>query len=73
MTHIAGGIGAVSWLVLDWVFLGRPTFVGTINGAISGLAGVTPASGYIHVQSGFAIGLLVGIGGYLGVMLFKER
>ena len=72
-THIAGSAGAVAWLVLDWCFVGRPTFVGAINGAIGALAGVTPASGFITPASGFVVGLLCGVGSYGGVLLFKER
>ena len=71
-THIAGATGCLVWLLLDWCHLGRPTFVGAINGALSGLAGVTPASGYVTPAAGFAIGLLVGIASYLGVLLFKD-
>jgi Amt family ammonium transporter len=73
-THIAGSTGAVAWLILDWfVVEGRPTFVGVINGALSGLAGVTPASGFIPPSAGFVVGFLCGVGSYVGVHLFKER
>ena len=71
-THIAGATSSVAWLFLDWAHLGRPTFVGVINGALSGLAGVTPAAGYITPQAGFSVGLMCGAGSYFGVLLFKE-
>lgn len=71
-THVAGAVGCVVWLLLDWCRLGRPTFVGAINGALSGLAGVTPASGYVTPAAGFSIGLLVSVGSYIGVLLFKD-
>ena len=71
-THIAGAAGTLAWLVLDWIIVSRPTFVGVINGALSGLAGVTPASGFVTPSAGFVIGLLCGIGSYGGVHLFKE-
>ena len=61
-THIAGATGTLSWLVLDWCTVGRPTFVGVINGALSGLAGVTPASGFVPPSAGFVIGMLCGLG-----------
>lgn len=71
-THIAGSTGTLIWLVLDWVHVGKPTFVGVINGALSGLAGVTPASGFVTPVSGAAIGLICGVSSYAGVLLFKE-
>ena len=73
VSHVAASTSACVWLFLDWTLVGRPTFVGVINGAISGLAGVTPASGYVLVQSSFSIGLIVGAASYGGVYLFKDR
>lgn len=60
-THIAGATSALAWLLLDWAHLARPTFVGVINGALSGLAGVTPAAGFITPNAGFAVGLMCGL------------
>ena len=71
-THIAGATGTLAWLILDWCVTGRPTLVGVINGALSGLAGVTPASGFVPPSAGFVIGLLCGVASYLSVHLFKE-
>jgi Amt family ammonium transporter len=50
--HSAGG---AVWVLLDWAHTGRPTFVGVINGGIAGLAGVTPASGFVSVGAGGVI------------------
>ena len=32
---------------------GKPSVIAAINGAIAGLAGITPASGYVSVESAF--------------------
>ena len=71
-THIAGATGTLAWLILDWCVIGRPTFVGAINGALSGLAGVTPASGFIPPSAGLVAGLLCGCASYVGCHVFKE-
>ena len=47
--------GGAVWVLLDWAHTGRPTFVGVINGGIAGLAGVTPASGFVSVGAGGVI------------------
>jgi len=73
VTHMAASAGTVTWVLLDWISTGKPTFVGAINGALAGLAGVTPASGFVHAQSGVAIGLLCGLASYYGVFFLKER
>ncbi|HEY6405647.1 MAG TPA: ammonia channel protein, partial [Nitrososphaeraceae archaeon] len=41
--------------------------------AISGLAGVTPASGFITAQSSFFLGIVLGFASYFGILLIKER
>jgi Amt family ammonium transporter len=52
---------------------GKPSVVAAINGAIAGLAGITPASGFVSVEHSFVIGIAIGIASYSGVILFKEK
>jgi Amt family ammonium transporter len=42
------------------------------SGAISGLVGITPASGFVDVSGALAIGVLSGIVGYWGVVHLKS-
>ena len=44
-----------------------------INGAIAGLAGITPASGFVSAEHAFVIGIAIGVISYSGVVLFKEK
>lgn len=71
-THIAAAAGTIAWMALDWSLGGKPTFVGVINGALSGLAGVTPASGFVAPSAGLVIGLLCGLASYGSVFVCKE-
>jgi len=73
VSHLAACAGSAVWAALDWTTGGKPTLVGILNGALSGLAGVTPASGFVHVQSGMAIGALCGLASYYGVYFLKEK
>ena len=61
------------WAGLSWVRTGKPSVVATINGAIAGLAGITPASGFVSAEHAFVIGIAIGIISYSGVVLFKEK
>jgi Amt family ammonium transporter len=70
---MASAVSALIWVGLSWKRTGKPSVIAAINGAIAGLAGITPASGYVSVESAFIIGIAVGIGSYLGVLLLKER
>ena len=57
----------------NWKRNGRPTITSVVNGAVSGLAGITPAAGFISGQSAFILGIVLGFASYYGVVLLKER
>jgi len=42
-----------------------------LNGAIAGLAGITPASGFIEPQWGTLVSVAIGVGGFYSIFLFK--
>jgi Amt family ammonium transporter len=69
-------MGAVSsgfvWLTLNWI-RHHPSLVATINGLIAGLAGVTPAAGYISAQSALGLGVVLGFASYGSVILMKHK
>jgi ammonium transporter, Amt family len=73
VTHMASAVSALVWVGLSWMRTHKPSVIAAINGAIAGLAGITPASGYVSVESSFVIGFAVGIASYLGVIFLKER
>jgi Amt family ammonium transporter len=61
VTNLAAAAGAVSWMLTDWVRKGKPSAVGISVGAVSALAAVTPASGYVGPMPAIIIGLAAGI------------
>ncbi len=64
---------ALVWVLLSWKRSGKPTVTSVINGAVSGLAGVTPAAGFISGQHSFILGIVLGFASYYGIVLLKER
>lgn len=73
VTQIASVTSAMVWLFLSWRRAGKPSTTAVINGAISGLAGVTPAAGFITAQSSFFLGIVLGFASYFGILLIKEH
>ena len=73
VTHIGSVTSAIVWLFLSWRRAGKPSTTAVINGAISGLAGVTPAAGFITAQSSFVLGIVLGFASYYGILLIKEH
>jgi ammonium transporter, Amt family len=59
-TNLAAAAAAVTWMVLDWMIKGKPSAIGISVGAVSGMAAVTAAAGYIDFTSAVIIGLAAG-------------
>ncbi|MGA7367983.1 MAG: ammonium transporter [Nitrososphaeraceae archaeon] len=72
-THMASSVSALIWVGLSWMRTKKPSIIAAINGAIAGLAGITPASGYVSVEHAFVIGVAIGIASYMGVLFLKDR
>src|SRR5918999_779502 len=73
VTHVGSATSAIVWLFLSWKRAGKPSTTAVINGAVSGLAGVTPAAGFITAQTSFLLGIVLGFASYYGILLIKER
>jgi Amt family ammonium transporter len=73
VTHMASSVSALIWVGLSWMRTGKPSVVAAVNGAIAGLAGITPASGFVSVEHSFVIGIAIGIASYSGIVIFKEK
>jgi Amt family ammonium transporter len=59
-TNLATATALMTWLLLD-MFLRpqrKPTFLGSINGMISGLVAITPAAGFVNGLGALLIGLI---------------
>jgi Amt family ammonium transporter len=72
-SQIAAATSGMVWLVLSWKKSKKPSVTGVITGAIAGLAGVTPAAGYISAQNAFFLGIILGFASYYGILLLKQR
>ena len=72
-THLAAAMAGLTWAVMDWLFIGRPTVLGVITGAVAGLATVTPASGFVNIWGALAIGVIAGTVPWVFVNVLKPR
>ncbi len=68
-TDIAASFAAISWLFVAWRIEKKPKFVGLLTGAVAGLATITPAAGFVTVNSAVLIGILSGVICYFAVNL----
>ena len=56
VTHIAAAAGGLAWLLIEWRLRRQPSALGTVTGAIAGLATVTPTAGFVGPAAALVIG-----------------
>ena len=60
-TNMACAAGLLSATILAWVWLGKPDFSMTVNGALSGLVAITAPCAFVEVWASLVIGLIAGL------------
>lgn len=72
VTQLAAATAALAWVGAEWILRGRPSALGLVSGAVGGLVAITPASGFVTPSSALFIGLVAGVGCYLGATTLKR-
>ena len=72
VTHISAATGALTWMVIEWLKVGKPSGLGAITGMVAGLATITPASGSVGPSGGLLVGLAGGIICYYATTYLKQ-
>jgi ammonium transporter, Amt family len=71
-TQVAACSGAMLWGLSEYMRRGQWSVLGTMTGAIAGLIGVTPASGYVGINGALIIGAVAGVVCFAAVVGFKS-
>ena len=72
-THFGAAAAVIGWCAAEWIRNGKPSALGAISGAISGLVAITPAAGFVSPMSALAIGAIAGVFCFLMVTHVKAR
>ncbi|MGE4062987.1 MAG: ammonium transporter [Rhodospirillaceae bacterium] len=72
VTQIATAAAGLAWMIIEWAFKGKPSVLGIISGAVGGLVAITPASGFVDPMGALIIGLVAGVGCYIGATSLKH-
>jgi ammonium transporter, Amt family len=64
VTQIATATAALSWMFAEWTLKGKPSVLGIVSGAVSGLVAITPASGFVDPRGALIIGAVAGLACY---------
>ncbi len=73
VTNTAAAAAGLSWALLEWIKIGKPTMFGTASGAVAGLVAITPAAGFVGIIPSIIIGLLVSVFCYFSVSFLKPK
>jgi ammonium transporter len=68
-SQAAAAAAGLSWMLAEWCHKGKPTGLGLASGIVAGLVAVTPASGFVYIWGGLAIGVIAGLVCYGSVLM----
>jgi Amt family ammonium transporter len=71
-TNISAAMAAFTWMVISWLHR-RPTVLGTVTGAIAGLATITPAAGFVPPLAAIPIGIMAAVVCYYIMLWLKTK
>jgi len=60
-TFVATAAAGLAWLLVEWLFKGKPSLLGLASGVVAGLVAVTPASGFAGPMGALVLGLVAGV------------
>mmetsp|Transcript_2779 Transcript_2779/g.9805 ORF Transcript_2779/g.9805 Transcript_2779/m.9805 type:complete len:543 (+) Transcript_2779:250-1878(+) len=72
-TTVASSVGVIVWSCLSLFRHRHVHTVAVLNGAIAGMAGITPVSGYIESSWAAFVAVIIAVSAYLGIILFKDK
>jgi len=73
VTQIAACTSALTWGVCSYFDDGYVQITHIASGALAGLAGITPGSGYVSHIAGVPTGIIVGLTSFYGGKIIKDR
>jgi len=72
VTQIATAAAALGWMFSEWIFNKKPSVLGMLSGAVSGLVAITPASGFVDPIGALWIGIAAGVVCYVASVWVKR-
>ncbi|OFX37102.1 MAG: ammonia channel protein [Bacteroidetes bacterium GWA2_40_14] len=68
-TQAAAAAGAISWILIESLHVGKTTALGFVSGILAGLVAVTPAAGVVQPIGAMALGVIASIICYMAIIL----
>jgi Amt family ammonium transporter len=71
-TNTSAAAAAFTWMIISLIYR-RPSILGTVTGAIAGLATITPAAGFVTPIASIPIGMAAAVICYYSMVFFKTK
>lgn len=71
-TTLCAAVAGFIWGLIEWILRGKPSVLGFCSGIVAGLVVITPAAGFVTMNSAVIMGLLAGAVPYFGVSVLKK-
>lgn len=71
-TTVAAAVASFVWPLIEYIKNGKPSILGFCSGAVAGLVVITPAAGFVTIQSAFYMGIAAGAVPYLACTVVKR-
>jgi len=72
-TNTATAAAVLTWCIIEWLHLGKPTVLGAATAAVAGLVGITPACAFVSPVGAIGVGVTVAAACYVAVAILKPR
>jgi Amt family ammonium transporter len=57
-TNVCTAVAMLVWIAWDYIFRDKPSLIGSVNGMITGLVGITPGAGFVNGYGAIVIGVV---------------
>lgn len=71
-TQAAAAAAALTWMIIEWRDLGKPTGLGFATGCVAGLVAITPGAGHVKPVFALLIGVVASLVCYRAVQMKKR-
>ncbi|HBT96101.1 MAG TPA: ammonia permease, partial [Coriobacteriia bacterium] len=70
---VASGAALLTWMLIEWLKVGKPTLVGGCTGLVTGLVAITPAAGFVEPWAAILMGLATAIACFFAISFWKKH
>lgn len=72
-TTLCAATAGFTWGMVEWLHKGKASVLGFCSGIVAGLVVITPACGFVTINSAMIMGVLAGVIPYFAVVILKAK